>query len=238
MKRLLLKISGEFFAWQEQSGHAFFMQSVHDRLHAFTAQLAELRKIYRLGIVIGGGNIFRGNQHSKLLGLTPQTGHHVGMLATVINGICLQDILVSQGISARVFSALEVPHYAHPINRENIEEAFSANAIAIFTGGCGQPFFSTDTAAVVRGLQIGAVEIWKCTKVDGIYDKDPVTHPDAIFLPHIGYQEALDKKLCIMDRTAIDMAQEHRIPIRVINLAKDDTLLQAHNNANYGSRMS
>lgn len=228
-KRILLKLTGEVLSPQ---GHL----DAHILNHI--AQSIKTLTDYQFGIVVGGGNFFRGAQHGKALGMTPAAGHQVGMLATLMNGTIIKDLFEQQGLAVTMFSAIDCPQVGLPISAQAIHNALTDNHIVIFTGGTGNPFFSTDTNAIIRGLQMNAHEVWKGTKVDGIYSKDPQQHPDAVFLQHISPYDALKQQLKIMDATAFMLAAEHQLPIRIFNIFKDNALLNAARDPGYGSLIS
>jgi uridylate kinase len=232
MKRLLLKISGEFFSGSDAIPTEL---SISERIEDFALQIKTLQKKYHLGIVMGGGNLVRGKELSKRLHISDHTAHQCGMLATIINGLCLHDLLLQHGVKARICSALDMPYIADTIRHDRIENAFEENNIMIFTGGTGQPFLSTDTAAIVYALRMHADAIWKCTKVDGIYNKDPLMYPDAHRYAHISHQEIVQQNLQIMDLSAIALAQQHNLCIRVLSMHHKDTLLRADQDQTYGS---
>jgi uridylate kinase len=223
-KRILLKITGMLLEQQ----HAPLISAVIDNL-------ITLRNTHQFGIVIGGGNFFRGHQHGKALGMSPAAGHSVGMLATLMNGIIFKDRLLQAGIPAKLLSAVPCDTIAHPINQDLIDSAQAHDDMLIFAGGTGNPFFTTDTNAILRALQMDAHEVWKATNVDGIYSADPRTNPDATFIPHLTHQEALDRALGIMDATALTLAQAHKVSVRVFNLLKPNALLAITQSPDIGS---
>ncbi len=228
-KTLLIKLSGELFSPDNA-----------DTIKSVISQIKELSTQYSLGIVIGGGNFFRGNQHGKQLGITEQVGHEVGMLATVMNGHILRDMLSKKGIAVTLLSAFQVPSISKMVSSCTVSNALSKdNACVIFAGGTGNPFVTTDTNAVIRALQIGAHEIWKVTMtVAGLFDSDPKKNPDAHLLKKASFTEVLNKKLGVMDQTAFAMAFEHNIKIRIFNLLEDNALLKAHSDKNFGSTIT
>ena len=187
-------------------------------------QIVDLAKHYTLGIVLGGGNFFRGDIQGKALGLSAATGHEVGMLATILNGRIVQEMLENAGIRTVLMSALTCRKVAKNICQQTIVEATREGKVMIFVGGTGNPFFTTDTNAVTRALQIGATEVWKATKVDGIYDKDPVAHSDATRYDSLTYDEAIAQKLGIMDLTAMALASEHNLKTYVFDIFADNAL--------------
>lgn len=182
----------------------------------------EIRSVVDLGvqiaIVVGGGNIFRGIAASSF-GMDRTSADHMGMLATVINSLALQDALERKGITTRVQSAIAMHQVAEPfIVRRAIRHLEKGRAV-IFAAGTGNPYFTTDTAAALRAQEIHADILMKATKVDGIYDADPKLHPDASFIAEIGYMEVLEKQLKVMDMTAISLAMDNRLPLAVFNLS-------------------
>jgi len=235
MKRLLLKMSGEFFTEQNHVSQDAFTDMLQERIKTFVRQLKELQASYHIGIVIGGGNIVRGKEVAKTLGIRDHVGHQMGMLATVINALCLEDLIEQHGGKAVICSAIEIPHAVDVVRYDRIENAFDKGSVVIFAGGTGQPFLSTDTAAVLYALRMKAEVLWKCTKVDGVYDADPFKNKSAKRYDLLSYQQVLDKKLQIMDLTAITLAEQHALPIRVMNMYHENTLLKALQDKTWGS---
>lgn len=227
MKNIIIKLSGECFA-------------DHSLLKEIVLQIKELKKKHGLGIVVGAGNIFRGDQHGKALQLRQTTAHSAGMIATIINGLILQDLLKQSNVESELFSAIPCPEICQTIQQSKIDCALSKNKCLIFVGGTGNPFFTTDTNAILRALQIGAQEVWKGTKVDGIYSKDPMKNKkkDVELYKKISYEKVINKKLCIMDLTAITLAQDHNIKIRVFNLFEKNALIKASKDKDFGSIIS
>lgn len=222
-KRILIKISGEVFS------------SPLSDIEQIIDQLEELNKKCILGIVIGGGNIFRGIKDSNNFSIPLQRADEIGMLATLVNGKLLQALLEKRGIKVALLSAIEMQQISQLINQSLINSLIDEEACVIFSCGIGTPFFSTDTAAIVRGLQMKADEIWKATKVDGVYDDDPSKNKSSKLLKTITCDEVLHKKLGIMDLTAITLAHAHKAKIRVFNLFKPNSLLLALEDPNFGS---
>ena len=219
-KRILLKVSGEALAGEQGYG---IDPAVLERL----AQ--EIRTIRDLGvevaIVIGGGNIFRGVQASAS-GMDRASADYMGMLATVINGLALQGTLERAGLMTRCQSAIDMPAVAEPYIRRRAIRHLEKGRIVIFAAGTGNPFFTTDTAAALRAVEVGAEIIFKATKVDGIYTADPLLDPSAVRLPHVTYIEALNRGLRVMDTTAISLCMENKLPIGVFNLNTPGNLLR------------
>jgi uridylate kinase len=217
-KRVLLKLSGEALLGEKTFGI--------DR--SFTDYLArEIRVIHDLGLeiaaVVGGGNIFRGVSDNAQ-GMDRVSADHMGMLATVINGLALQDALERAGVFTRVLSAIEMREVAEPFIRRRAIRHMEKGRVVIFAGGTGNPYFSTDTAAALRAMEVKADIILKGTKVDGIYDADPARHPKANKFDHLTYIEVLQKGLRVMDTTAISLCMDNRLPIIVYNLRQRGNL--------------
>jgi uridylate kinase len=199
------------------------------------SQIKSLSDEYLFGIVIGGGNFFRGSQHGKLYGLSPWSAHTVGMLATVMNGVMLRDSIIKSGLDCVLLSALNCPQIAQPISQDSIAAAVDRRSCIIFAGGTGNPYFTTDTNAVLRALELGAQEIWKGTTIDGVYDQDPRTHKNAKRLQHVSYAYALENHLAIMDATAFTLAAEQGLSIRVFNIFGTNAIIRAAQDKNFGS---
>jgi uridylate kinase len=211
-KRVLLKLSGEALVGKRSMGIDA------DILSAITEEIGEIAGLgVQLGVVIGGGNFFRGLQASKE-GMKRTSADYIGMLATVMNGLVIQNALEMNGVPAKVQSALGIHEVTEPFEARRALEHLEAGVVVIFVGGTGNPFFTTDTAACLRALEIQADVILKATKVDGIYDKDPVKHRDARFFEHITYSEVMARNLRVMDSTAIAMCRDNNMPIIVFNL--------------------
>lgn len=229
-QRVLLKITGTALLNAEGT-----LSSEH--VMRIAEQIKQLSDQIQFGIVIGGGNFFRGSQHSSQLGLDMRVGHSVGMLATVMNGLIIQDVFKQAGLRSTLLSAVSSPVIGWPISQETIDRALAKGAIPIFSGGVGAPYFSTDTAAIVRALQIGAQEVWKATNVDGIYAQDPVYNPQAPLIKKLSYAQALTDNIRIVDRTALILAQEQNIRIRVFNAFASDILIHAARDTHVGSTL-
>ena len=178
----------------------------------------------QLGVVIGGGNIFRGLEANNDRGIDRTVADYMGMLATVINSLALQSALESVGVATRVLSAIEIKEVAEPYIQRRAVRHLEKGRVVIFAGGTGNPFFTTDTAASLRAVEIKADAIIKATKVDGVYDRDPVKHRDARMYEKISYTDLLTKNLKVMDATAISLCRENRLPIVVFNLLKDGNI--------------
>jgi len=217
-RRILLKLSGE--ALGGDNGIGINPDAVQD----MARQIQEVRELgVEVVIVIGGGNIFRGLSGSER-GIERATGDYMGMLATVINSLALQDALEKLGVATRVQSAITMHQVAEPFIRRRAVRHLEKGRVVIFGGGTGNPYFSTDTAAALRANEIGAEVILKATKVDGIYDSDPKKNPGAKRYEQIGYQEALVKQLKVMDSTAFSLCMDNKMPIIVFDLFKPHNL--------------
>ncbi len=228
-KRILLKITGTVLVDPETRT---FSTAI---LNTIIQQLKQLSPSHQFGIVIGGGNLFRGTEHGNQLGISPSIGHQVGMLATIMNGLIIKDLIEQQGLSATHLCALVCPQIGKPITHQVIEQAIRSGQIIVFTAGTGNPFFTTDTNAVLRALQMQAGEIWKATSVDGIYNADPRKQPNAKLIKSISFEEALTKKLGILDPTAYALAQQHKKRIRIFNIFIKDALIKAAQEPQFGS---
>lgn len=225
-KAILLKLSGELFSQHSKEKEI--------ALHAIIKQIAELFTHCSLGIVVGAGNFFRGNIDGPAFKLQEATAHEIGMIATIMNGRILEALLNQENIATCLLSALVCPQIAKPLKQHTID-TYKTKHCLIFVGGTGNPFFTNDTNAVLRALQIGAKEVWKATKVDGIYDADPIKNPQATLLPSLTYQEAIKRKLDVMDRTALTLAEQHELTIRVFNVFKPNALHKAFEDPTFGS---
>jgi uridylate kinase len=217
-KRVLLKLSGEALLGTKTFGidraFADYIAKEIKSLHGLHIEIA---------IVVGGGNIFRGVSDSAH-GMDRVSADHMGMLATVINALALQDALERAGVFTRVLSAIEMREVAEPFIRRRAIRHMEKHRVVIFAGGTGNPYFSTDTAAALRAMEIKAEVILKGTKVDGIYDADPVIHPEAKKFSKLRYFDVLQKGLKVMDTTAISLCMDNRLPIIVYNLKKEGNL--------------
>ncbi len=210
--RILLKLSGEALGSSMGSGID------PERAVAIAKRVKEVREMnVDVAIVIGAGNLWRGKQGLDL-GMDRATADYMGMLATVMNGLALMDALESQDVVTRVQSAIEMRSVAEPYIRRRAIRHMEKGRVVIFGGGTGNPYFSTDTAAALRAMEIGADVVIKATKVDGVYDSDPKTNPKAIKFDHLSYIEALNRRLEVMDSTAISLCMENKLPILVLNL--------------------
>jgi len=211
-KRILLKLLGEALMGDHQYG---IDPAIATRIAQDVAEIQSLG--VQTAIVIGGGNIFRGLAASAR-GMDRSTADYMGMLATVMNALALQDALEQQGVLTRVLSAIEMRAVAEPFIRRRAIRHLEKGRVVVFAAGTGNPYFTTDTAAALRAMEIKAEVILKATKVDGIYTADPVTHPDATRYEHISYLQVLQDRLQVMDTTAISLCMDNRLPIVVFNL--------------------
>jgi uridylate kinase len=210
--RIVLKLSGESF--QGSHGFGIDAETVHRIAH-------DVKEVYDLGvrmaIIVGGGNIFRGTRQ-KSLSIDRATGDYMGMLATVINGLALQDALEKQGVVTRLLSAIEMHQVAEPFIRRRAMRHLEKGRVVIFAAGTGNPYFSTDTAAALRAMEIKANVILKATRVDGIYDADPEKVPGAKMFDRITYLDVIQQGLAVMDSTAISLCMDNRMPIIIFNM--------------------
>lgn len=228
-KQILLKLTGAVMT--DRSTGEFSQAHVHELIE----QIKQLKATHKFGIVIGGGNLFRGSIQGKKVGLSPWVGHQAGMLATAMNGVILKDLFEQKGLSACHLSALDCQQVGLAITPQTIDHALKYDDVVIFSGGTGNPFFTTDTSAVLRALQINATEVWKGTAVDGIFDQDPLKNSNAKKILTISYAKILEKRLGIMDATAYALAEQYKMKIRVFDIFTPNALLQASNDAQFGS---
>ncbi len=218
-KRILLKLSGEELVGEENFG---IDPKVLDRMALEIGQLIGIG--VQVGLVIGGGNLFRGAVLNAA-GMERVTGDHMGMLATVMNGLAMRDALDRNNISARVMSAIPMSGIVEHYDRRRALNYLSAGEVVIFAAGTGNPFFTTDSAACLRGIEIDAELVLKATRVDGVYSSDPLQDPTATLFSRLTYDEVLEKKLAVMDLTAICLCREHKMPVRVFRMSKPGALL-------------
>lgn len=218
-KRILLKLSGEELMGDGEFG---IDPKVLDRMALEIGQLVGIG--VQVGLVIGGGNLFRGAALSAA-GMERVTGDHMGMLATVMNALAMRDALDRNNISARVMSAIPMSGVVEHYDRRRALRYLASGDVVIFSAGTGNPLFTTDSAACLRGIEIDAEVVLKATKVDGVYSADPMKVPDATLYSSLSYDEVLDKKLEVMDLTAICLCREHHMPVRVFRMSKSGALL-------------
>lgn len=217
-KRILLKLSGEALMGNEGYGIDPSM------VEAVCRQIKGIKGLgIQIAIVVGGGNIFRGMKAEKQ-GIDRVTADYMGMVATLLNALTLQERLEKIGVPTCVQSAINIEKVAKPYDRREAIEELSAEKVVIFACGTGNPYFTTDTAAALRAVEIGAEALLKATKVDGVYDRDPEIHKDAIFFPIITYIDVINKNLKVMDLTAITLCMENNLPIIVFNLRGKDNM--------------
>lgn len=231
-KRILLKLSGEALAGKEGYGIDT------DVLDVISRDVKEVRDMgVEVGIVLGGGNIFRGLA-AAAQGMDRAQADYMGMLATVMNSLALQDALERLGVFTRVQSAIEIQELAEPYIRRRAVRHLEKKRVVIFAGGTGNPYFSTDTAASLRAMEINADIILKATKVDGVFDADPTKHKDAKFLEKITYLDVLQKNLKVMDSTAISLCMDNDLPIIVFNLNRPGSIRDVVHGKEIGTLVS
>ncbi|HRI03610.1 MAG TPA: UMP kinase [Pyrinomonadaceae bacterium] len=220
-KRILLKLSGEALMGDQNYG-------IDTKVAEALAQ--EIKTVYDLGveiaIVVGGGNIFRGVSESAG-NMDRAAADYIGMLATIMNAVVLQDALEKAGVYTRAMSALDIPQLAEPFIRRRAIRHLEKKRVVIFAAGTGNPFFTTDSAAALRAAEMKVDVIFKATKVDGIYDSDPVKNPDAVRFDTITYQEVLEKQLKVMDASAISLCMDNDLPIMVFNMRESGNIVKA-----------
>lgn len=222
-KRVLLKLSGEALAGEQKFG------IVPETIQPLCREIKKLHETgIQIALVVGGGNIFRGIKSSEK-GIDRVTADYMGMLGTVINGLAFQDALEKTGVSSRLMSSISIVELSEPFIRRRAIKYLEDGQIVIFAGGTGNPYFSTDTAASLRAAQINAEVILKGTKVDGVFESDPVKNPGAKKFDVISFNEVLKRGLKVMDATAIAMCRDNEIPIIVFNLTRNDALLRLVN---------
>ena len=231
-QRVILKLSGEAL----MGDRAFGIDP--EVVSTLSDEISEIHaKSVSLGIVIGGGNIFRGME-AKATAMDRVTGDHMGMLATLINSLALQDALEKRDVPTRVLSAIDVRQVAEPFLRRRALRHLDKGRVVIFAAGTGNPYFTTDTAAALRGMEIKAEALLKATKVDGIYTADPMKDPDAKFIKKIGYLEVLERGLRVMDTTAISLCMDNHLPIVVFNIRKKGNIKRLIRGDDVGSTVS
>jgi uridylate kinase len=218
-RRILLKLSGEALAGEKGFGiDEATLKRFVDPVKDAAASGVEV------GLVVGGGNFFRGVSAASVIDRV--SADHMGMLATVMNALAFRAALASQGLECRVMSAIPMDMICEPVLVDQARRHLAGGAVVIFAGGTGNPFFTTDTNAALRALEIGADVLIKATKVNGIYDRDPVKHPDAEFFAAVDYDTVLRLNLGVMDATAISLCREHALEVRVINIFEPDGLMR------------
>lgn len=228
-KKILLKLSGEALMGDQEFGIS------SDVIASYAKQIKEIVDLgVEVSIVIGGGNIFRGISGAAQ-GVDRVTGDHMGMLATVINSLALQNSIEKLGVPTRVQTAIEMPKIAEPFIKRRAQRHLEKGRVVIFGAGTGNPYFTTDTAAALRAIEMGTDVVIKATKVDGIYDKDPVKFADAKKYEKVTYNEVLAKDLKVMDATAISLCRENKLPIIVFNSLVEGNLKKVIMGENIGT---
>lgn len=218
-KRILLKLSGEALMGNESLG---IDPRILDRMALEIGQLVGIG--VQVGLVIGGGNLFRGaSLHAA--GMDRVTGDHMGMLATVMNALAMRDALERSNISSAIMSAIPMSGIVDHYDRRKAIRQLAQGDVVIFAAGTGNPFFTTDSSACLRGIEVNAELVLKATKVDGVYTSDPMTDPAAVRFDRLSYDEVLDRKLGVMDLTAICLCRDHHMPVRVFAMDKPNALL-------------
>ena len=229
-QRILLKLSGEALLGTQTA-------SISPQQLTFYAE--EIQKVHTLdvemGIVIGGGNIYRGGEQAQKMGISRVQGDHMGMLATIINGLALHSALEQLNVPSCVMSSWPIASICEPYSQRQALNQLAQGKVLIFVGGLGSPFFTTDSAASVRALEINAQVLLKATSVDGIYTADPKTHPSAQRLPQITFQEAYQQRLRVMDLTAFALCAENNLPIIVFDICQPNHLLKIVQGAKLGT---
>jgi len=218
-KRILLKLSGEAFLGKEKHG-------IDSQVCLGLA--AQIKAVHKLGVqvalVVGAGNIFRGAQQTKKYAIERTVADYMGMLATVLNGLALQSALENKGVKTRVMTAIPIAQVAEPYIRRRAIRHLEKKRVVIFVAGTGNPYFTTDTTAALRSVEIGADILFKATKVDGVYSSDPMKDKSAKLFKKLKYIDVIDQGLKIMDSTAITLCMDHKLPIAVFNFMKKDNL--------------
>lgn len=230
-ERILVKISGEALMGDQKFG-------IKPEMINYVAE--EIAQIHALGLqismVVGGGNIFRGVAGSSA-GMDRASADHMGMLATVINSLALSDALEKHGVPTRVQSAIGMNKVAEPFIRRRAIRHLEKGRVVIFAAGTGNPYFTTDTAAVLRANEMNAQILFKATKVNGVYDKDPAVHSDAVFIKRISYMKVLEQQLHVMDMTAISLAMDNNLPLQIFDLNEKGNILAAVCGRDIGTRI-
>ena len=221
-KRAILKISGESFSSSGELGID------PDELNTIARQIADAANLgTELAVVVGGGNIIRGVELAARVGIAQATADYMGMLATVINALALKEALEQQGQPARVMSALDIESVAEPFIRGRALRHFEKGRVLILAAGTGNPFFTTDSAASLRAIEIGADLLIKATKVDGVYSADPTKFAEAVRYDRLDYDEVLSRKLDVMDATAVVLCRDNRMPMRVVDMTAPGSFVRA-----------
>ena len=230
-QRVLIKLSGEALMGNQGFG------ITPEMIHYVAEEVAKVARLnVEISIVVGGGNIFRGVAGSSA-GMDRTSADNMGMLATVINSLALCDALEKCGVPTRVQSAIPMDRIAEPFIRRRAVRHLEKGRVVVFAAGTGNPYFTTDTAAVLRAHETRADILFKATQVDGVYDKDPQVHADATMFDELSYMRVIEKQLHVMDMTAISLAMEHNLPLQVLNLHKADNILKAATGKDIGTRI-
>ncbi len=215
-KRIMLKLSGESFSKEKGQGIN------HEILHGMASKIADVaKKGTQIVIVVGGGNIWR-YRDTIGSGIERNASDAMGMLATIMNSVALQAALESAGMFTRILSSINVPQLAEPFIHRRAIRHLEKGRIVICAGGTGNPYFTTDSAAALRALELGCEALFKATNVDGVYDKDPRANPDAVLYKKLTYQEAIEKNLNVMDQAAFALCRDQKLPIRVFDMSDDN----------------
>lgn len=232
-QRILLKLSGEALLGKLEYG-------VDPQVVAFVAEQVKAVTALgvQVGIVVGGGNIFRGMAAATATGMDRATADYIGMLATAMNGLALQDALERAGVPTRVMTAIDMNEVAEPYIRRRAVRHLEKGRVVVFVAGTGNPYFTTDTAAALRAVEIGAQVMLKATKVDGVYDKDPHVHADAVRIPAISYGRVLVEGLKVLDAAAVSLCMENGLPIVVFDLDTHENVLKAVRGEEVGTMIS
>lgn len=230
-ERVLIKLSGEALMGDQKFGIKLEM------INYVAEQIAQIHALgIQISMVVGGGNIFRGVAGSSA-GMDRASADHMGMLATVINSLALSDALEKHDVPTRVQSAISMNQVAEPFIRRRAIRHLEKGRVVIFAAGTGNPYFTTDTAAVLRAKEMNAQILFKATKVNGVYDKDPVTNSDAIFIKSISYMKVLKQQLHVMDMTAISLAMDNNLPLQIFDLNEKGNILAAVCGKDVGTRI-
>lgn len=233
VRRILLKLSGEALAGDLDMG---IDAGVLNQMAKDIAAL--VTRGIQVGLVVGGGNLYRGSALQQQGLVDRVTGDHMGMLATVMNGLALRDALEKQGVATHLFSGLAIEGVAEAFNSRAAIASLQQGKVCVFVAGTGSPFFTTDTAATLRGIEIQADLVLKATKVDGVYDSDPAKNPQAKRFSHITFDEVLDRKLAVMDLAAMCLCRDNAMPLQVFDMHKPGALLAVVMGQDEGTRVS
>ncbi|GIV01328.1 MAG: UMP kinase [Armatimonadetes bacterium] len=229
-KRVLLKLSGEVFSGPQRIG--IDPQTVN---YLAGEVVSLVKEGIEVAVVVGGGNFVRGEDFSRQGGIDQAVADYMGMLATIMNAMALQEAMERLGCPTRVMSAIEVKAVCEPFIRRRAVRHLEKGRAVVLAAGTGNPFFTTDTAAVLRALELGCDVLFKATKVDGVYDKDPIEYPDASRYEYISFDSAIEQRLAVMDQTAFTMCREHTLPIVVLSIHQQGALLQAAKGGEIGT---